>query len=123
MNLKIELYKVQREIQMHGNEYQFYQLNKDKYGESTESAFYKATIRGLFHTSKGFISKITTDGNMTHTKGQTAILMCYEDSKQISNNDIVLIGENKYKVTEKNNIEMFDIVSDVSLELILDGNN
>uniref|UniRef100_A0AAU8AYD5 Uncharacterized protein n=1 Tax=Dulem virus 36 TaxID=3145754 RepID=A0AAU8AYD5_9CAUD len=122
-NLLFELHKIKREIIVHGDVYDFHRIIKDEYGESTEQAEYVLSTRGLFHTEKGYVSKSVTDGTYTHTKGTPKLLVVYECSEKIENGDIVAIGKNKYIVIEKNNIEMFDIVTDISLELIVDGIN
>lgn len=121
--LSIELHSVKREIKIHGNKYTFYRDNLDSYGENADGKNIVANVNGLFHVSKGYISKNVSDGAVTHSKGQPMLLITYEDSKDIKSDDYVIIGENKYKVIEKNNIQQYNIVVDVSLELVLNGNN
>ena len=51
------------------------------------------------------------------------LLLKYEDSEPIQNGHILEIGSNRYKVVEKNNIQLYNIVCDISLELVVNGKN
>ena len=121
--MKNELYKVQREIKMHGDTFSFYRETLDDYGESTGHETFVKMVSGLFHTSKGYISQSILDATDIHTKGQPKLLTTYEEQEEIQNGDYFVLNNNKYKVIEKNNIQEYNIVCDISLELMLDGNN
>ena len=123
-NLKFELYKIKREIYINGKRYKIYRENEDDYGTITgEYTLVEDDIKGLFHTSKSYISSEISDGTKTHTKGQPMLLTCYEDTERIKQGDVIFIGDNKYKIIEKNNIQMYDIVCDISMELIVNDKN
>ena len=122
-NLKFELYKIAREIQMHGETYRINELVYDEYGKPTGEQNSIADVRGLFHTTKGYITENISDGTKTHSKGQPLSLLRYEDSELIQNGHILEIGSNRYKAIEKNNIQMYNIVCDISLELVVNGKN
>ena len=122
--MKMELHKVLREIQIHGTEYTFFRKKVDKYGEPTKEEREKvSTIRGLFHVSKGYITENIQEGTRTHSKGQPMLLVAYVETENIQNGDYLEINQNKYKVVEKNNIQEYNIVTDISLELVLNGRN
>lgn len=122
--LKMELHKVVREIKIHGATYNLFRDKLDKYGESTnEEPEQVATIHGLFHVSKGYITENIQEGTRTHSKGQPMLLVAYVETENIQNGDYLEINQNKYKVVEKNNIQEYSIVTDVSLELVIDGRN
>lgn len=116
----IELHKIEREICMHGSQYTFERNILDDYGEPTGTTEV-ATIRGLFHISKGYINRNVSDGTITRTKGSPMLLAKYNDTLEISQGDYIHINEKKYVVNEINNIMELDIVSDISLEVVLDG--
>lgn len=122
--MKMELHKVLREIQIHGTEYTFFRKKVDKYGEPTkEEPEQIANVKGLFHVSKGYITQNIQDGTKTHGKGQPMLMVAYENTREIQTDDFLIINENTYKVVEKNNIQEYNIVTDISLELVLDGRN
>lgn len=117
----IELHKVEREICLHGGQYIFNRDVLDDYGEPTEETTKVATIRGLFHISKGYASRNVSDGTITRTKGSPMLLAKYNDTLEIRQGDYIHINEKKYVVNEINNIMELGIVSDISLEVVLDG--
>ena len=121
--LQIELNKVKREIKTHGRSYEVKRTILNNYGEDTDEKQSITEVQGLFHTEKGYITKSVSDGSKTHSKGQPKLMIAYDDSVLIKNGDTIQINENIYKIIEKNNIQEFNIVCDISMELMLNGNN
>lgn len=114
---------VEREITKNGSTYTVKRSKVDKYGEPTQEVEEVTTLRGLFHISKGFIIKNTSDGSQTKTKGQPMILALWKECETIRNGDFVVINGNTYKITDKNNIEEYNIIADISLEAVLSDRN
>ncbi len=114
---------VEREIVRNGSTYTVKRNKVDKYGEPTQEVEEVTTLRGLFHISKGFITKNTSDGSQTKTKGQPMFLALWEECKTIQNGDFVVINGNTYKITDKNNLEEYNIIADISLEVVLSDRN
>lgn len=123
MNIAFEFQKLRREIQTHGRHYEFKRniINEDL--EPTGEVETIITSCGLFHISKGYVTEKTTEGTKAHSKGKPMILMLFEDGQNINNGDWLIINNQKFKVVEKNNVQECDLVYDVSLEVVLDGNN
>ena len=122
--VKMELHKVLREIQIHGTEYTFFRKEVDKYGELTkEEPEQIAKVQGLFHVSKGYITQNIQDGTKTHSKGQPMLMVAHENTREIQTDDFFVINGNRYKVIEKNNIQEYNIITDISLGLVLNGRN
>ena len=122
--MSFELHKVLREIQIHGTDCILLRKKVDKYGEPTkEEPEQIAKVQGLFHVSKGYVTQSIQDGTKTHRKGQPMLMVAYENTRDIRTDDFLIINENKYKVVEKYNIQEYNIVTDISLELVLDGRN
>lgn len=114
---------VEREITRNGSIYTVKRNKVDKYGEPTHEVEEVTTLRGLFHISKGFITKNTSGGSQTKTKGQPMILALWEECETIQNGDFVIINGNTYKITDKNNIEEYNMIADISLEVVLSDRN
>lgn len=114
---------IEREITRNGSTYIVKRNKVDKYGEPTQEVEEVTTLRGLFHISKGFVTKNTSDGSQTKTKGQPMILALLEECETIQNGDFVVINGNIYKITDKNNIEEYNIIADISLEVVLSDRN
>lgn len=121
--LRIELNKVKREIKTHGRSYVVKRTVLNDYGEDTDKQEEVVEVQGLFHTEKGYITKSISDGSKTHSKGQSKLMVAYDDSVLIKNGDMIQINENIYKIIEKNNMQEFNIICDISMELVLNGNN
>ena len=114
---------VEREIARNGSIYTVKRNKVDKYGEPTQEVEEVTTLRGLFHISKGFVTKNTSDGSQTKTKGQPMILTLWKECETIQNGDFVVINGNTYRIVDKNNIEEYNIIVDISLEVVLDDRN
>lgn len=121
--LQIELNKVKREIKTHGRSYEVKRTILNNYGEDTDEQRSITEVQGLFHTEKGYMTKSVSDGSKTHSKGKPKLMIAYDDSVLIKNGDTIQINENIYKIIEKSNIQEFNIVCDISMELVLNGNN
>ncbi len=121
--LKTELHKVSQEIKVHGNIYNVYRKELDKYKEPTGKEIQVAQIKGLYHITKGYVTETAQDGTRTHLKGQPMLLCKHEETKDIQTGDYIRINQNVYKVIDKNNIQEYNIVTDISMELMLDGKN
>lgn len=114
---------IEREIARNGSTYIVKRNKVDKYGEPTQEVEEVTTLRGLFHISKGFVTKNTSDGSQTKTKGQPMILALLEECATIQHGDFVVINSNTYKITDINNIEEYNIIADISLEVVLNDRN
>lgn len=114
---------IEREITRNGSTYIVKRNKVDKYGEPTQEVEEVTTLRGLFHISKGFVTKNTSDGSQTKTKGQPMILALLKECATIQNGDFVVINSNTYKITDINNIEEYNIIADISLEVVLNDRN
>ena len=122
MNFENELHKLQREIQTHGETYMFYRDKIDEDLEPTGETEQVAEVQGLFHVTKTYLSETTTDGARVRTKGEPMLLtICNDKTKSIVSGDFVKINGKSYKVNAKNNIQEYNLVYDISLEVILDG--
>lgn len=114
---------VEREITRNGSIYTVKRNKVDKYGEPTQEVEEVTTLRGLFHISKSFVTQNTSDGSQTKTKGQPMVLALWEECETIQNGDFVVINGNIYKIIDKNNIEEYNIIADISLEVVLSDRN
>lgn len=122
--LRMELYKVQREIGIHGTKYDVYRNRLDEYEEEIEGEKELiSSVNGLFHLEKGYVTESVQDGTRVHGKGQPKLLILYSESKKIENGDYLIVNENLYKIVDKNNIQEYNVITDLSLELVLNGKN
>lgn len=118
-----ELHKVKREIQIYGDEYTVYKQKTDSYGETTSDIEEIQKVSGLFHITKGYTAQTISDGTRIKAKAQQMLMVCMEDSKQIENGMFIVVNNNRYNIVDKNNIQEYNIVVDLSLELVQNGRN
>lgn len=121
MILSYELHYIQREIKTHGEEYTFYRKRLDQYKQDTGETEEVATVRGLYHTEKGYVTETSGDYGKTRTRGNPKLLIMFDQIGDIQKNDIVVVNGNVYNVVDLNNVAELNVVYDLSLEVVLDG--
>lgn len=124
LNTKFEAYKIKRELKRSGIDYEFKRAEKNKFGESTNEISVIGTLRGLYHEQNGAVQITTGETTQIRTKKVPMILCLYEDAAFLALHvgDIVKINAKTFKVTGVVNIQEWNIISDVSLEVVDDGN-
>ena len=127
LNTKFEAYKLRRELKRVGKEYEFKRAKLNEFGEPTKDEVVAGTITGLYHEQNSYIkmaidSAIQTGGTMqVRTKKIPMILCLYEDATFLKIGDVVKFNSKTYKVNGVVNIQEWNIISDISLEVIDDG--
>ena len=118
-----EVTKLKHEIEAHGETYTFLREKLDEYNEPMgEEKEEVCTVSGLFHVSRGYLTRTVSDGNVTHSKGQPMLLvLCDDMSKAIRMNDYVSVNDRTYRVNTKNNVGEYNVAYDISLEVVLGG--
>lgn len=113
--------KLYRHIDWNGQEFVFYRNAKNEYGELTEEIEKRFWFKGLFHDGGGYGGMLNfelyeRDGGRTITKMKPMILCKYDDAKELMIDDVVYIGDDKYRMIEKNNVKNLGIAYELSLE-------
>lgn len=116
--LKRELYKVVREIEIHGESYTIYKKQTNEYGEAVGEPKLLGTLQGLFHILKGHVTRNISDGTDTRTKGNPYLLCKYDDVKKlfITSSCYTKINNKKYYFSDINNLEEFCILCNIAME-------
>lgn len=121
MNVSFGVELVKRNILSHGTDFTFVRKALNEFNEPTENQT-EITVHGLFHQTRGFITKTTTDGTVSRTKPQPQVLTLVDDtSKSIQKDDIMLYCNHKYLVVGINDINSLGIALEISLEMVDDG--
>lgn len=118
INTKFESYKLQREIKKVGKEYEFKRALLNDYKEPTDEKDFVAKMLGLYHEQNSKISITTGETTQTRNKKIPMILCLYEEAKHLKMGDIVEINNKTFKVTGVTNIQEWNIISDISLEVV-----
>lgn len=121
VNTKFEAYKIRRELKKIGKEYEFKRAKLNAFKEPTKEDEFAGKLIGLYHEQNSNVSIVTGDTTQTRTKKIPMILCLYEDATFLKIGDKVKINSKTFKVTGVTNIQEWNIIADISLEVIDDG--
>lgn len=121
VNTKFEAYKLRRELKRVGKEYEFKRAKLNDFKEPTKDSVVAGKLTGLYHEQNSNVSITTGDTTQTRTKKVPMILCLYEDATFLKIGDLVKINSKTFKVTGVVNIQEWNIIADISLEVIDDG--
>ena len=120
VNKKLEAYKIEREIKRSGESYEFKRLGNNEFGEPSSDEISLGILSGLYHEQNGKIEITTGDTTQVRTKKSPMILCLYDSvsSLTLMTGDVVIINEKILKVTGVVNIQEWNIIADISLEVV-----
>lgn len=121
INTKFEAYKLRRELKRNGKTYKFERARLNDFKEPTSKHEFVGQLDGIYHEQNGSISISTGDTTRTRTKKIPMILCMYEDANFVKIDDIVKINSKTFKVTGIVNVQEWNIIADISLEVVDDG--
>lgn len=121
VNTKFEAYKVRRELKRIGKEYEFKRAKLNDFKEPTKDSVVAGKLTGLYHEQNSNVSITTGDTTQTRTKKVPMILCLYEDATFLKIGDFVKINSKTFKVTGVTNVQEWNIIADISLEVIDNG--
>lgn len=123
INTRFEAYKIKRELKRSGIDYEFKRTEKNDFGEPTDELKVVGKFRGLYHEQNSTIQITAGDTTRTRTKKVPMILCLYEDTASLilQVDDIVKINAKTFKVTGITNIQEWNLISDISLEVVDSG--
>lgn len=121
INTKFEAYKLRRELKRNGKEYEFKRAKLNDFKEPTKDSVVAGKLIGLYHEQNSNVSITTGDTTQTRTKKVPMILCLYEDATFLKIGDMVKINSKTFKVTGIVNIQEWNIIADISLEVTDNG--
>lgn len=123
VNKNFEVYKLKRELKRSGEDYEFMRMDANKFGEPSGNEKNLGTLRGLYHEENEHISVVMGDTTQTRTKKVPSILCLYEDAASLALviGDRVKLNGKTMKVTGVVNIQEWNLIADVSLEVVDNG--
>lgn len=124
INTKFEAYKIKRELKRSGIEYEFKRFKKNDFNEFIDEFESIGKLKGLYHEQSSSIQLTTSDATQVRTKKVPMILCLHEDaaSLKLSVGDFIKINSRIFKVIGVTNIQEWNIISDISLEVVDNGN-
>lgn len=123
INTRFEAYKIKRELKRSGIDYEFNRTKKNNFGEPTSERVVVGKLKGLYHEQNSAIQITTGDTTQVRTKNVPMILCLYEDTASLvlQVGDIVSINAKTFKVTGITDIQEWNLISDISLEVVDSG--
>ena len=120
INTQFEAYKIKRELKRSGIDYEFKRSGVNDFGEPVSEPTVVGTIRGLYHEQNSNIQITTGDTTQVRTKKIPMILCLYEDAASLvlQVGDELKINNKTLKVTGVVNIQEWNIIADISLEVV-----
>ena len=126
---KFEAAKLRNELRRTGKSFSFVRSSLNSYGEPIAGpAIPVVTITALYHETSGSIE--ITMGDTTQVRTQKIpMLLCLYDGLYVGGkcllkpNDWVEFNGKKYSVQGVTNVQEWNIIADISLKVIDDGNN
>lgn len=123
INTQFEAYKIKRELKRSGIDYEFKRSGVNDFGEPVGEPTVVGTIRGLYHEQNSSVQVTTGDTTQVRTKKIPMILCLYEDAASLvlQVGDELKINNKTLKVTGVVNIQEWNIIADISLEVVDNG--
>lgn len=120
INTQFEAYKIKRELKRSGIDYEFKRFDVNDFGEPVGEPIVVGTIRGLYHEQNSSVQVTTGDTTQVRTKKIPMILCLYEDAANLvlQVGDELKINNKTFKVTGIVNIQEWNIIADISLEVV-----
>lgn len=118
VNTKFEAYKLRRELKRSGKEYTFARPKLNAFKEPTSETTPFGKLIGLYHEQNSNVEITTGDTTQIRTKKIPMILCLYEEANFLKVEDTVEINSKTFKVTGIVNIQEWNIIADVSLEVV-----
>lgn len=123
VNKEFEVYKLKRELLRSGIEVKVKRRKVNMFGEPSEAPEVIGFLQGLYHEQNSNIQITTSDAIQIRTKKIPMILCLFYEIEclSIKPGDFIIMNGKEFKVTGIVNIQEWNLIADVSLEVVDDG--
>lgn len=123
INKRFEAYKIARELKRSGQECVFLRKGLNDFGEPTDEEFEVGSLLSLYHEQNSYVQINVGDTSQYRTKKMPMLLCLYKDwqNSDISVDDCIKINNKTFRVTAITDIQEWNIICDISLEVIDNG--
>ena len=120
INTKFEVYKIQRELNRSGIVVDFLRQETNKFKEPVGEPKKIGSILCIYHEQNGRIKISTGDTTQVRTKKVPMLLCLHSDVSQVNVQvgDQVKLNGKTFNVTGVINIQEWNLVADISLEVV-----
>ena len=115
--------KLKRFVNQRGKPYTFFRDATNAFKEPTEGFAVVGSIKGVYHEARHSYLEATVDDRGFTLPEIESLFLCLidDESKELEIDDYTYIGEKKYKVIKKKDVNNFGLAYDISLEFVDDG--
>ena len=123
INTQFEAYKIKRELKRVGIDLEFKRSKLNDFKEPTRDYEPVGTLKCLYHEQNGKVQIKTGATTQVRTKKIPMLLCLYQDAEslKLQVGDRVKINSKTFNVTGIVNIQEWNIIADISLEVVDDG--
>lgn len=123
INTKFEAYKIKREIKKSGKKFDIKRREANNFGEPIGSIKFVGSFTGLYHEQNSNISITTGETTQTRNKKIPSILCLFDNLKYFNAKvgDYIEYNSKIFIITGMVNVQEWNIISDISLEVVDDG--
>lgn len=107
--------KIQTQLNWNGEDFTFIHKGEDRYHNELEPT--EVNVRGMYHQQTSYVSKHSGEGSVTTSKATPMILCLYDDGKDLSINDTVVINGKAMFITGIEDIHELNVGLHISLEV------
>lgn len=120
INTKFEVYKIQRELNRSGIVVDFLRQETNKFKEPVGEPKKIGSILCIYHEQNGRIKISTGDTTQVRTKKVPMLLCLHSDVSKINVQvgDQIKLNGKTFNVTGVTNIQEWNLVADISLEVV-----
>ena len=120
VNTKLEEYKLRRELKRSGRMFEFLRNETNKFKEQTGDQRIVGSIQCIYHEKNGSVQITTGESTQVRSKKVPMLLCLYSDVKEIDLKvgDQVKFNEKTFNVTGIVNIQEWNIIADITLEVV-----
>lgn len=118
MNIKFEVRKLKIAISKSGVHCSVKRQLKNDYNEPTDKFENVTEFKGLYHEQNSYINMATAESAQYVSKKIPMVLCELENVKDVKQNDILTLNGKSFKITGVANIQEWNLIADISLEVI-----
>ena len=115
MELKHQLYKLKRAMELHGKDCVFGRQGENEFHEP-QGEYGIAKCRGLFHEASGYLGVTIVEAGKTYSGREPKLLIIFRED--IIKGDILDIDGIKYQITGIDDLGNLHLCLDLSLEAV-----
>jgi hypothetical protein len=110
-------HKVKQQLKLNGSLYIIKSIELDDYNEQyLPDVPEEIELKCIYHESNGYQKENVGDAAIVSEKPSPMLLCLWQDAEKVKPGDYTEFGNKKFQVIDKNDIQNFGVVCDISLK-------